>query len=116
MTPRSTAARAAHRRPPDSDDRSAASAAARFIQVKVKPNAGASVLLQDESGTWFAQLKSPPVDGKANAELVSLVARQFGCARSAVTIRSGGGARLKLVRIELDRSQRLPKSTQDGTR
>jgi len=79
----------------------AVSATAQFIQVKVKPNAGASVLRQDESGAWFAQLKSAPVDGKANSELVNLIARQFGCSRSAVTIRSGGGARLKLVRIEL---------------
>lgn len=80
------------------------SATARFIQVKVKPNAGISVLRQDESGKWFAQLKSAPVDGKANTELVNLIAKQFGCGRSAVTIRSGGGARLKLVRIELHRA------------
>ena len=75
--------------------------AAQFIQVKVKPNAGASALRQDESGLWSAQLKSPPVDGKANAELVGLVAKHFGCHKSAVCIRSGSGARLKLVRIEV---------------
>ncbi len=80
------------------------SATAQFIQVKVKPNAGISVLHQDESGAWFAQLKSAPVDGKANTELVNLIAKQFGCGRAAVTIRSGGGARLKLVRIELKRA------------
>ncbi|MCB2021065.1 MAG: DUF167 domain-containing protein [Burkholderiaceae bacterium] len=81
-----------------------ASATAQFIQVKVKPNAAISVLQQDESGAWSAQLKSAPVDGKANSELVNLIARQFACSRSAVTIRSGGGARLKLVRIELKRA------------
>jgi uncharacterized protein YggU (UPF0235/DUF167 family) len=82
----------------------AVSATAQYIQVKVKPNAAISVLQQDESGAWSAQLKSVPVDGKANSELVNLIARQFACSRSAVTIRSGGGARLKLVRIELKRA------------
>jgi len=72
----------------------------RFIAVKVKPNAAVSVLQQDEAGTWFAQLRSPPAQGKANAELIELVARHFGCRRSAVSIRRGASSRLKLVRIE----------------
>jgi len=58
-------------------------------------------LEQELEGTWLARLKAPPVDGKANAELIKLVARQFGCARSAVSIRSGAGSRTKLVKIEV---------------
>jgi uncharacterized protein (TIGR00251 family) len=72
----------------------------RVIQVKVKPNARASVLEQTSAGVWRAELKSPPVDGKANLELIALVARHFGCRRAAVTIRSGASGRVKLVRIE----------------
>ena len=74
---------------------------ARFIQVRVKPNARVSTLEQQPEGTWLAQLKAPPVDGKANAELIKLVARQFGCARSAVSIKSGASGRTKLVKIEV---------------
>jgi uncharacterized protein (TIGR00251 family) len=70
------------------------------IAVKVKPNARVSLLEQAEDGAWLARLKSPPVDGKANAELLALVARHFGCSKSAVTIKSGASARMKLVRIE----------------
>ncbi|WP_298933829.1 DUF167 domain-containing protein [uncultured Ramlibacter sp.] len=73
---------------------------ATTLQVKVKPNARASRLEQEADGTWRAQLKSPPVDGKANEELVALVARHFGCSRSAVTIRSGASGRMKLVRVD----------------
>ncbi len=72
----------------------------RFIEVKVKPNARTSLLQQDASGAWSAQLRSPPTDGKANAELIELVAKHFGCRRSAVSIRRGTAGRLKLVRIE----------------
>ena len=72
----------------------------RFLRIKVKPRARASALDQEPDGTWCARLKSPPVDGKANAELIKLVAEQFGCARSAVSIKSGAGGRTKLVKIE----------------
>jgi uncharacterized protein len=70
------------------------------IQVKVKPRARVSLLTPEEGGVWLAQLKSPPVDGKANEELVALVARHFGCRKSAVSIKSGASGRTKLVQIE----------------
>lgn len=74
----------------------------KTIQVKVKPNARTSSLEEAEAGSWLAQLKSPPVDGKANEELVALVARHFHCPKSAVSIRSGASGRLKLIRIDDD--------------
>jgi uncharacterized protein (TIGR00251 family) len=70
------------------------------IAVQVKPNARVSLLEEVEGGVWRAQLKSPPVDGKANQELLELVARHFGCPKAAVSLKSGASARLKLVRIE----------------
>ena len=72
----------------------------RIIEIKVKPNARASLLTQLEDGSWLAQLKAAPVEGKANQELIALVARQFGCAKAAVTIKSGASGRLKRVRIQ----------------
>jgi uncharacterized protein (TIGR00251 family) len=72
----------------------------RYIKIKVKPNARNSVLRQQEDELWHAELKAPPVDGKANAELIHLVAEHFGCPRSAVSIKAGGSGRMKLVRIE----------------
>jgi len=74
--------------------------APRVIQVKVKPDSRVSALEQIDDGTWFAQIKSPPVDGKANEELIGLVAKQFGCRRSQVSIKSGPSSRTKLVRID----------------
>jgi uncharacterized protein (TIGR00251 family) len=74
--------------------------AAKIIQVKVTPRARESSLAQLEDGTWVAKLKSPPVDGKANAELIALVAEQFGCSKGAVSIKAGASGRTKLVRID----------------
>ena len=70
-----------------------------ILQVKVKPNARASLLEQKDDGTWHAQLKSPPVDGKANAELIALVAERFGCRKAHVTIKAGASGRMKLVHL-----------------
>lgn len=72
----------------------------RILELKVKPGARASRLTQQPDGTWLAELKSPPVDGKANAELIGLVAGHFGCRKVQVTIRVGAGGRRKLVRID----------------
>ena len=71
----------------------------RVIQIRVKPNSRASVLEQKEDGTWMAQIKSPPVEGKANEELLALVAKHFDCCKSDVSIKAGASGRLKLVRI-----------------
>ena len=71
-----------------------------ILQVKVKPRAKTSELVQAQDGTWSAKLKAAPVDGKANEELIGLVAARFGCRKADVTIKAGAAARVKLVRIE----------------
>ena len=71
----------------------------RTIQHKVKPNARGQSLVEGDDGIWLASLKSPPVDGKANAELIALLAKHFGCRQADVTIKAGAGGRLMLVKI-----------------
>ncbi|HYK22069.1 MAG TPA: DUF167 domain-containing protein [Pyrinomonadaceae bacterium] len=71
------------------------------LQIKVKPNARVSSLVQMPDDTWQANLKSPPVDGRANEELVALVAKHFNCRKAAVTIKAGASGRSKLVTVEI---------------
>ena len=77
-----------------------ANARPALLRVRVKPRAKASVLEATDDGSFVAHLKAPPVDGKANEELIALVARHFGCSRHAVSIKSGASARTKLLKIE----------------
>lgn len=70
-----------------------------MLQVKVKPRARVSELSQAADGTWIAKLKASPVDGKANEELVALVAERFQCPKAAVTIKAGMSGRTKLVKV-----------------
>ena len=71
-----------------------------LLQVKVKPRSRISELVRQPDGTWLARLKAPPVDGRANQELVALVAAHHKCPKSAVTIKSGASGRLKLVTVD----------------
>ena len=70
------------------------------IRVKVRPNARASLLAQQGDGTWVAHVKAAPVDGKANDELVALVAKHFGRRKAQVSVKHGAGARMKLISID----------------
>ena len=72
----------------------------KTIQVRVKPDARVSGLEQSGDGTWLARVKARPVEGKANEELVALIARHFGLRKAQVSIRSGASGRIKLVRLE----------------
>ena len=71
-----------------------------MLEVRVRPRARVSSLVALPDGTWQATIKAPPVDGKANAELIALVAAHFGCRKAQVSIRAGGSGRRKLVKIE----------------
>lgn len=71
-----------------------------LLQVRVKPRSRTSVLVRESDGTWVARLKAPPVDGRANLELVALVAAHLKCSKAAVTIKSGTTGRVKIVKVE----------------
>lgn len=70
------------------------------MQIKVKVRARSSSLEQAPDRSWLAKLKSTPVDGKANNELIALVAKRFNCPKAAVTIKSGASSRTKLVTVK----------------
>jgi uncharacterized protein YggU (UPF0235/DUF167 family) len=78
-----------------------------LLRVKVKPRSRATALTRAADGSWVATLKSAPVDGKANAELVTLVACYFECPKAAISIKSGAAARIKVIRVSLPVGKRV---------
>jgi uncharacterized protein len=70
-----------------------------LLTIKAKPGSRASELHQGIDGTWIAHLKAQPVDGKANEELIRLVATHFSVARSVVSVKRGVSSRTKVVQI-----------------
>ncbi len=71
----------------------------RSLQVKVKPDAREARLELGTDGIWLAHVKAQPVDGKANAALIALVAGHFHVRKDQVSIKSGASARLKRLLI-----------------
>jgi hypothetical protein len=71
----------------------------RTLRVKVRPGSRVEELVALEDGGYEARVKAPPVDGKANAALVALVAAHFGVRKAQVSIKSGASSRMKLVQI-----------------
>lgn len=71
-------------------------------QVKVKPNSKKQSIEESPDGVFSVHLKSPPVDGKANKELIELLAEKFDVSKSQIRIKSGLSSRTKLVEIDTD--------------
>ncbi len=72
------------------------------IAVRVTPRGGRDVLAAGTPEHFAARLAAAPVDGAANARLVTLVAKTFGVPKRAVTIISGETSRLKRLHIAGD--------------
>ncbi|HEY9861797.1 MAG TPA: DUF167 domain-containing protein [Candidatus Obscuribacterales bacterium] len=70
------------------------------IVVKVKPNSKVQKIETATDGSLVVHVKAPPVDGKANDELIKLLAKKFAVSKSQVFIKSGLSAKNKLVEIE----------------
>lgn len=67
------------------------------MSVRVVPRARRTEVGGIEQGALVVRLAAPPVEGKANQELVGFLAKQLGLRKSQVEIRSGEKARNKIV-------------------
>jgi uncharacterized protein (TIGR00251 family) len=71
-----------------------------LLSVKVKPNARKNELSSLPDGSWVAAVTASPVDGKANAAVIRLLAEHFGLPKRSIIIESGLTSRQKRIRIE----------------
>src|SRR5438876_9709080 len=74
-----------------------------ILILHVQPGAKRTEVAGLHGDALKVRLAAPPVDGKANAELVRFLTRAFGVAQSAVTLLRGESSRQKTVRIETPR-------------
>lgn len=71
-------------------------------RVKVKPNSKLNKIVEEDDGSLTIKLKSPPVDGKANQELIKVLSKKFDVPKSYIRIKSGASSRQKLIEIDTD--------------
>ena len=72
---------------------------ALIFTVRVVPRASKSEIVGEMDGALKIRVASPPVDGAANAELIKLLAKTFGVAKSRIEIVSGETSKTKQVKI-----------------
>ncbi len=82
------------------------------LTCRVTPNARRSELLgwgADEKGrpVLLIKLGAPPVDGKANAELLRFLAEALGCAKGSLNLLRGESSRVKVVELPAEALAKL---------
>jgi hypothetical protein len=71
------------------------------LDVSVSPNARRTAADGLHDGALRVRLAAPPVDGKANAQLLAWLADQLGCARRDITLLRGDSSRRKQLQLAL---------------
>ena len=69
------------------------------LTLHVQPGAARTEVSGTHGDALKVRLAAPPVDGKANAELLRFLAEAFGVPRRNVTLVRGETSRAKVVRI-----------------
>jgi uncharacterized protein (TIGR00251 family) len=73
---------------------------ALVLAIHAQPGAKRTEVAGVHGDALKIRVAAPPVEGKANAELMRFLAEAFGVSQRAVTLLRGEGSRRKLVRIE----------------
>lgn len=71
-----------------------------YIRIKVHPKSKDSGIVETmDDGTIKVRVKAPPEKGKANKEVIKILAEKYGVKKSEVEIVSGKADQIKLVKI-----------------
>jgi len=71
----------------------------KYLQVKVLPKSGQQKVVKQSDGFFKIYLKSVPEKGKANKELIVLLAKYLEISQKQVKIVKGEKSRNKIVEI-----------------
>lgn len=70
-----------------------------ILHVKVQPKASSNAFAEVMGDTIKLRNTAPPIDGKANEQIIAWLAKGFGVAKSNVQLSNGDIARFKTFRI-----------------
>jgi uncharacterized protein len=69
------------------------------IRIKLLPRSSKSQIMGREGEFYRVKVNSPPVDGEANKELISLISKKLRIPKSNIEIISGRTSRMKVLRV-----------------
>ena len=71
------------------------------IEVRVQPRSSKEEITKVDKSSYKIYTRKPAVEGKANKEIISLLADYFNTKKNKIRIVSGLKARNKIVEIDL---------------
>jgi uncharacterized protein (TIGR00251 family) len=69
------------------------------ITIRILPNAARSSIVGVISGAWQIKIAAPPVEGKANRELIAFLSKRLAVRKSALRFVSGQTSRTKIISV-----------------
>ena len=70
------------------------------IKVKLLPRSSMNKILGREGDHFKVKVTAPPVEGKANEALITLLSKKLGIPKGRIEIVSGKSSRMKSIRVE----------------
>lgn len=70
------------------------------IALQVHPDAKRNEILRFQDGIWHLKIAAPPVEGKANKELIDFLSEILDVSKSHISIVKGATSHRKLVAVE----------------
>ena len=71
-----------------------------FLKAHVSPQSRRNEIGSVRAGRLLIKLNTPPVDGKANKQLIGMMASEFDAVKSRIRITMGVRGRDKLIAID----------------
>ncbi len=70
------------------------------VLIQVHPGAKKNQILRFENGVWHLKIAAPPVEGKANKELIDFLSKVLDLSKSRILIEKGATSHKKLLSVE----------------
>ncbi|UCF71636.1 MAG: DUF167 domain-containing protein [candidate division WOR-3 bacterium] len=71
-----------------------------YLRIRVTANAKKAEIIDLGNGNFRVKVVSPPAAGRANRELMEILARHYKTNKSSITIKKGSKSREKLIEIK----------------
>ena len=82
------------------------------FRVKVVPNSSASKIVEINEEFVKIKLNSPPIDGRANKEVINLLSKVLDVPKTSITLLNGDKNKLKTFEVPLTEEQLRQKITE----
>ena len=69
------------------------------ILVRVQPRASRNKIVGFKEGAWQVRVAAPPVDGKANQELIEFLSDSLDVSKSSLIIEKGATGKIKTISV-----------------